>query len=158
MLSKQLHAILQSTNDELLEHEQVPCRTGMKGTFPLNGTYFQVNEVCHRPTYFFFLMNRVEISCEPWASPLQSWFSMFLWIYRYLQTTNLATIRYTLQGSSYGSWKDEWSTLELQCPPYSKVVTNIHHQFRQIICNYQQLFFSFCRSNNWRNTAVLLER
>jgi hypothetical protein len=23
----------------------VPCRTAMKGSFPLNGTYFQVNEV-----------------------------------------------------------------------------------------------------------------
>ncbi|VAH21572.1 unnamed protein product [Triticum turgidum subsp. durum] len=31
----------------------VPCRTGMKGTFPLNGTYFQVNEVFadHKSSY-----------------------------------------------------------------------------------------------------------
>jgi hypothetical protein len=26
-------------------YKQVPCRTAMKGCFPLNGTYFQVNEV-----------------------------------------------------------------------------------------------------------------
>lgn len=26
-------------------HEQIPCRTAMRGSFPLNGTYFQVNEV-----------------------------------------------------------------------------------------------------------------
>ena len=25
--------------------EQIPCRTAMRGRFPLNGTYFQVNEV-----------------------------------------------------------------------------------------------------------------
>lgn len=24
---------------------QIPCRTAMRGSFPLNGTYFQVNEV-----------------------------------------------------------------------------------------------------------------
>ena len=34
-----------SANDKLMEHEQVPCRTAMRGSFPLNGTYFQVNEV-----------------------------------------------------------------------------------------------------------------
>lgn len=26
-------------------YEQIPCRTAMRGSFPLNGTYFQVNEV-----------------------------------------------------------------------------------------------------------------
>lgn len=26
-------------------HLQIPCRTAMRGSFPLNGTYFQVNEV-----------------------------------------------------------------------------------------------------------------
>jgi hypothetical protein len=26
-------------------HEQIPCRTATQGSFPLNGTYFQVNEV-----------------------------------------------------------------------------------------------------------------
>ncbi|RHN71655.1 putative demeter, domain-containing protein [Medicago truncatula] len=25
--------------------KQIPCRTAMKACFPLNGTYFQVNEV-----------------------------------------------------------------------------------------------------------------
>lgn len=25
--------------------EQIPCRSAMRGSFPLNGTYFQVNEV-----------------------------------------------------------------------------------------------------------------
>lgn len=28
-----------------LSHWQIPCRTAMRGSFPLNGTYFQVNEV-----------------------------------------------------------------------------------------------------------------
>jgi hypothetical protein len=33
-------------------YKQVPCRTAMKGCFPLNGTYFQVNEVKRRfPTF-----------------------------------------------------------------------------------------------------------
>lgn len=27
------------------KYEQIPCRTAMRGSFPLNGTYFQVNEV-----------------------------------------------------------------------------------------------------------------
>uniref|UniRef100_A0A0E0DS70 Demeter RRM-fold domain-containing protein n=2 Tax=Oryza meridionalis TaxID=40149 RepID=A0A0E0DS70_9ORYZ len=37
--------------------QQVPCRTAMRGSFPLNGTYFQVNEVfadhssSHNPIY-----------------------------------------------------------------------------------------------------------
>jgi len=26
-------------------YEQIPCRTAMRARFPLNGTYFQVNEV-----------------------------------------------------------------------------------------------------------------
>lgn len=26
-------------------HKQIPCRTATRGSFPLNGTYFQVNEV-----------------------------------------------------------------------------------------------------------------
>lgn len=30
---------------------QIPCRTAMRGTFPLNGTYFQVNEVKLIPTH-----------------------------------------------------------------------------------------------------------
>jgi len=25
--------------------QQIPCQTAMRGSFPLNGTYFQVNEV-----------------------------------------------------------------------------------------------------------------
>ncbi|EMS46483.1 Protein ROS1 [Triticum urartu] len=51
--SRYVKATILSTNDELLEHEQVPCRTGTKGTFPLNGTYFQVNEVFadHKSSY-----------------------------------------------------------------------------------------------------------
>ena len=29
----------------LIKFKQIPCRTAMRGSFPLNGTYFQVNEV-----------------------------------------------------------------------------------------------------------------
>lgn len=29
----------------MLSHIQIPCRTATRGSFPLNGTYFQVNEV-----------------------------------------------------------------------------------------------------------------
>lgn len=32
-------------NNAEVYHEQIPCRTAMRGSFPLNGTYFQVNEV-----------------------------------------------------------------------------------------------------------------
>lgn len=35
---------LKQTNIQEM-HKQIPCRTAMRGRFPLNGTYFQVNEV-----------------------------------------------------------------------------------------------------------------
>lgn len=34
--------------------EQIPCRTAMRGSFPLNGTYFQVNEVRISDYFSFF--------------------------------------------------------------------------------------------------------
>lgn len=39
-------------------HEQIPCRTANRGSFPLNGTYFQVNEVSKNIScYCYFLVS-----------------------------------------------------------------------------------------------------
>jgi len=42
------------------QHEQIPCRTAMKGSFPLNGTYFQVNEVSRTSLVIFGLLSMTE--------------------------------------------------------------------------------------------------
>jgi len=43
---------------------QIPCRTAMRGSFPLNGTYFQVNEVrkilCSSYYSFTCLIDRIK--------------------------------------------------------------------------------------------------
>ncbi|GJM88739.1 hypothetical protein PR202_ga05292 [Eleusine coracana subsp. coracana] len=43
--TKKTAADILTSNVKLPKYEQVPCRTAMRGSFPLNGTYFQVNEV-----------------------------------------------------------------------------------------------------------------
>lgn len=64
---------------------QIPCRTAMRGSFPLNGTYFQVNEV--NTTNFsstqasIFAFDKVLIIafcyssgfCGPWIQPQANW-------------------------------------------------------------------------------------
>jgi hypothetical protein len=41
----------------LIKCKQIPCRTAMRGSFPLNGTYFQVNEV---NIVFFYYSRRTK--------------------------------------------------------------------------------------------------
>ena len=48
----------------LIKFKQIPCRTAMRGSFPLNGTYFQVNEVNIRFHMFFFLFCFFAIAVE----------------------------------------------------------------------------------------------
>lgn len=53
---------------------QIPCRTAMRGSFPLNGTYFQVNEVLqmvilHQASHFIFY-NKSTIEAQEQCSPL----------------------------------------------------------------------------------------
>lgn len=56
-------------------YSQIPCRTAMRGSFPLNGTYFQVNEVRYNKTqtdrwnifsilFWFFILLCHFLSCS----------------------------------------------------------------------------------------------
>jgi hypothetical protein len=71
--SDKLHVLLQSPLMTSYWTQQVPCRTAMKGSFPLNGTYFQVNEVFQM---FFSRIGFRKLLAMCLLS-LQSWLSGF---------------------------------------------------------------------------------
>lgn len=91
-------------NNAEVYHEQIPCRTAMRGSFPLNGTYFQVNEVdncalCLWPMIMVGQYSLIQFPCR--CSP----------------TTRQVLSPLMFLGLGYGTYRGELFTLE---PPYQQ--------------------------------------
>ncbi|KAA3466607.1 transcriptional activator DEMETER-like isoform X1 [Gossypium australe] len=90
----------------------IPCRTAMRGSFPLNGTYFQVNEVILFRLLLTLILRSLRI--------LDVYKINLLLPHRSLQIMIQASIQSTFQGNGFGIYQDELYTLEHLYHQYSK--------------------------------------
>jgi len=98
----------------LIKFKQIPCRTAMRGSFPLNGTYFQVNEV-NISFHIFFCSRRT----NSW--PIR-FISVWMSLCRYLLIITQAKIQLMFHEVGYGTSQDELFTLEPQFLQYLEVL------------------------------------
>jgi hypothetical protein len=110
------YILLKQKVHSLIECKQIPCRTAMRGSFPLNGTYFQVNEV-NISSHVFFLC---------YYSRTNSWPIRFISgrmpLCRYLLIITQAKIQLMFHEVGYGTSQDEPFTLEPQFLQYLEVL------------------------------------
>ena len=137
----------------MFHHKQIPCRTAMKGSFPLNGTYFQVNEV--NGTYIQLVQ---VLSFKHTISDQEVLKKNFLC--RCLLTTNLALSQLKFRGLGYGICQDAQCTLEPLYQQYLEVrdckdLVVIHGLYSKSEYWHNLLYF---RSINWKYSILLLER
>jgi len=105
----------------LIKFKQIPCRTAMRGSFPLNGTYFQVNEVNIRFHMFFFVLFFCNCSRRTNSLPIR-FISVWMSLCRYLLIITQAKIQLMFHEVGYGTSQDELFTLEPQFLQYLEVL------------------------------------
>lgn len=98
---------------------QIPCRTANRGSFPLNGTYFQVNEVLI--LWYCFPMNSSLLLHGHYFIVLLSTSQTIFLYTRFLLIMSQAKTQFLFRGHQYGIWDEELYCVELQLRPFLKV-------------------------------------
>ena len=135
----------------IFHHKQIPCRTAMRGSFPLNGTYFQVNEV--NGTYIQLVQ---VLSFKHTISDQEVLKKYFLC--RCLLTTNLALSQLKFRGLGYGICQDVQCTLEPLYKQYLEV--NDYKDLVVILYSKSEYWHTllYFRPINRKYSTLLLER